>query len=114
MELRLPPTGGPAFGVLRLPGDRPGANRLENVGGHVSEDARTPSKPRERAPRRVLVKEASPLGRDSSAREVADLAGSLAERGVDRLDRLLARLEGPHRGHHVDHGAAGVDAGALE
>src|SRR3954469_8976370 len=46
--------------------------------------------------------------------EVADLAGSLLQRAVDRLDGLLARLEGAQRSHHVDHGAPGVDAGALE
>src|SRR3954454_6096926 len=44
----------------------------------------------------------------------ADLGGGLLQRGVDRLDRLLAGLVGAHRGHHVDHRAGRVDARALQ
>ena len=36
------------------------------------------------------------------------------KRLVDRLDDLLARLEGAHGGDHVDHRAGGVGAGALQ
>src|SRR3712207_1248224 len=51
---------------------------------------------------------------DGSAAQARDLRGGLLEGLVDRLDRLLARLQGAQRGHHVDHRARRVDARALE